>query len=347
MDRFSNWLSILQLAKDTSEELIRILREYFSIFGIPLTFTSDGAKVFTSRAMEEFFDRYGVIHRITTAYNPRSNKRAEVAVKSAKRMIRNNISQTGSLNTDKMTRALLQHRNTPCAVTGLSPAQIIFGRVLRDFLPLQPNKFIPRQEWRQAASTRAAAYSKRIMEKASYLTQNSRPLAPLHVGQHVLIQDQNKSSATHKQWTRTGIIIDVGSHDDYHVRVDGSRLITKRNRQFLRPIAPSLDVFNPIPTASNHKSSEQSPTIPAPPQDSRNRQRIPIPTPITPCEESQPSSPPTNTNPKPFPQPATAPEDNTRISSPESEMVHLPPIPKIKVRRNNEGLWIKESQDNT
>ena len=347
VDRFSNWLSVLQLAKDTSEELIRILREYFSIFGIPLTFTSDGAKVFTSRAMEEFFDRYGVIHRITTAYNPRSNKRAEVAVKSAKRMIRNNISQTGSLNTDKMTRALLQHRNTPCAITGLSPAQIIFGRVLRDFLPLQPNKFIPRQEWRQAASTRAAAYSKRIMEKASYLTQNSRPLAPLHVGQHVLIQDQNKSSATHKQWTRTGIIIDVGSHDDYHVRVDGSRLITKRNRQFLRPIAPSLDVFNPIPTASNHKSSEQSPTIPAPPQDSRNRQRIPIPTPITPYEESQPSSPPTDTNPKPFPQPATAPEDDTRICSPESEMVHLPPIPKIKIRRDNEGQWIKESQDNT
>ena len=97
VDKFSNWLSIFQLERDTSEELIRILRDYFSIFGIPITFTSDGAKVFTSKSVEEFFQRYGVVHRVTTAYNPRSNKRAEVAVKSAKRLVRDNLSQTGPL----------------------------------------------------------------------------------------------------------------------------------------------------------------------------------------------------------------------------------------------------------
>ena len=135
VDRYSNWISIFQLDHDNSEGLLKVLREYFAIFGIPISFTSDGAKVFTAKAVEEFFDRYGVVHRVTTAYNPRSNKRAEVAVKSAKRLIRNNLSQTGSLNTDKLTRALLQHRNTPCAITGLSPAQILFGRVLRGFSP--------------------------------------------------------------------------------------------------------------------------------------------------------------------------------------------------------------------
>ena len=82
VDRFSNWLSIFHLEKDTSEELLKILREYFAIFGIPITFTSDGAKVFTSQTVEEFFRRYGVVLRVTTAYNPRSNKRAEIAVKS-------------------------------------------------------------------------------------------------------------------------------------------------------------------------------------------------------------------------------------------------------------------------
>ena len=82
VDRYSNWLSVFQLCKDNSEELLRALRDYFSTFGIPLVFTSDGAKVFTSKCGEEFFDRYGVIHRITTAYSPRSNKRAEIADKS-------------------------------------------------------------------------------------------------------------------------------------------------------------------------------------------------------------------------------------------------------------------------
>ena len=264
VDRYSNWLSILQLHRDTSEELVRALREYFSIFGIPLSFTSDGAKVFTSKIVEEFFEKYGVIHRITTAYNPRSNKRAEVAVKSAKRLLRNNLSQTGSLNTDNMTRALLQHRNTPCAITGLSPAQIVFGRVLRDFLPLQPGKFVPKREWRLAADARASAYAKRVMDKSTYLSAHSRKLSPLTVGQHVLIQDQNKASPTYNQWTRTGVVVNVGDYHDYQISVDGSRLITKRNRKFLRPIQPSVDVFNqqpklaldPLPSTSTMEPTE-------------------------------------------------------------------------------------------
>ena len=48
IDRYSNWLSVFKLDRDTSEEFLRILREYIAIFGIPTIFTSDGAKVFTS-----------------------------------------------------------------------------------------------------------------------------------------------------------------------------------------------------------------------------------------------------------------------------------------------------------
>ena len=67
IDRFSNWLSVFQLEKDASEELLKILGEYFAIFGIPITFISDGTKVFTSKSVEDFLQRYGVIHRVTTA----------------------------------------------------------------------------------------------------------------------------------------------------------------------------------------------------------------------------------------------------------------------------------------
>ena len=155
----------------------------------------------------------------------------------------------------KRTRALLQHRNTPCAITGLSPAQIVFGRVLKDFLPLQPGKFIPRQEWRQAADDRAASYAKRIMSIAAYLSHGSRFSKSLKLGQRVLIQDQNKTTPKFKQWTRTGIIINIGLHNDYHVSLDGSRLITKRNRQLLRPIQTSPDVFNHVPERPLYRSA--------------------------------------------------------------------------------------------
>ena len=92
-----------------------------SIFGIPVVLTSDGAKVFTSREMEAFCLKFGITHRVSTAYHPIANKRAEVAVKSAKWLIRGNTSQTGTLHADDLARAILQHRNAHCPLTGLSP----------------------------------------------------------------------------------------------------------------------------------------------------------------------------------------------------------------------------------
>ena len=212
------------------------LREYFSIFGIPVTTTSDGASVFTSKLMENFFDRWGVVHRVATAYHPRANKRSEVGVKSAKRLVRGNLAQDGSLQNDKFARALLVHRNTPCPISGLSPAQIIFGRVLRDFLPLQPGKFQPRPEWRQAAQDRDFMYAKRHILKGEQLTRGSKTLPPLQQGDCVAIQNQTGNQP--RQWSQTGVVIEVGPHDSYTISVDGSRTVTKRNRQYLRKISP-------------------------------------------------------------------------------------------------------------
>ena len=122
---------------------------------------------------------------VSTAYHPRANKRAEVAVKSAKRLIRGNTSQTGTLHTDDLARAILQHRNTPCPLTGLSPAEIVFGRVLRDFIPLQPGKFVPREEWRLAAHQR----------EQEQLERGSKALSPFKPGHHV--QSKTGPQAVH------------------------------------------------------------------------------------------------------------------------------------------------------
>ena len=77
----------------------------------------------------------GVYHRSSLAYNPQPNGRAELAVKCTKRLLGDNISQDGNLDTDAFVRALLIKRNTPDPICKLSPAEIVFGRKLRDTLP--------------------------------------------------------------------------------------------------------------------------------------------------------------------------------------------------------------------
>ena len=144
--RYSNWLSLFRLKKDDSQHVMSILREYFTRWGIPVNITTDGASVFVSHDMEMFLTRYGVSHRVASNYYPRGNKRAEVGVKSGKRLILDNISPSGSLNTDRLARALLIHHNQTDPISGLSPAEVLFGRRLRDHLPLQDHKFQPRAE---------------------------------------------------------------------------------------------------------------------------------------------------------------------------------------------------------
>ena len=135
VDRYTNWLTIQRLLKDNTSNVIKALREYFSNFGICDTLSSDGASVFTSAEMSQFSYRWGFKERISSAYFPRSNKRAEVGVKNAKRLIQDNLTSNGNLDCDKLCRALLIHRNTPDPTTNVSPAQLVFGHALKDHIP--------------------------------------------------------------------------------------------------------------------------------------------------------------------------------------------------------------------
>ena len=221
-DRYSNWLSIFKLKKDDSYQIIEVLRQYFSRWGVAVNITTAGASVFTSTAVRDFLERWGVEHRVSSAYYPRANNRSEIAVKSAKRLIMDNLGPNGSLNTDQLARALLAHRNCPDPETGLSAAQIIFGRELRDHLPAVVSRYQPRQEWRLEEDLRARA----------------RSLPPLAIGDTVAVQDQSLSTGKPGRWNKSPIVVEVLPHEAYMVKIHGSRQVTQRNRRFLRKVTP-------------------------------------------------------------------------------------------------------------
>ena len=123
------------------------LRELFQTFGIPEELASDGGTEFMSHEVQSFLKRYGVKHRVSSVGNPHSNQRAEVCVKSMKRLLRGNLGPSGSLDNDSFSRAILQYRNTPMQSTGMSPAETLFGRQLRDFVPLTPKNYAPIPQW--------------------------------------------------------------------------------------------------------------------------------------------------------------------------------------------------------
>ena len=247
VDRYSNW-PIIERSSEGSKGLINSLRRIFVTYGIPDELSSDGGPEFVAKNTKDFLNAWGVYHRKSSVAFPHSNCRAEIGVKTIKRMIVGNTGPHGELNTDRFQRAMLTYRNTPDPETNISPAMCIFGRPTRSTIPIIPGKYRPHPTWRETLQNREDALRIRHHKIAERLSLNTRRLPPLRVGNHVRIQNQIGSNP-HK-WDKTGLVIEVKQYDQYVVRVDGSGRVTLRNRKFLRtftPVVPrkSLPIFNP------------------------------------------------------------------------------------------------------
>jgi transposase InsO family protein len=268
-DRYSNFLSVYH-GSATSEAFIKVLREYFSNWGIPDELATDGATVYTSALTRQFLRQYGVRHRLSSAYFPHSNQFSEGSVKAAKRLIRENTSKDGKLNFDTFAQALLTHRNTPDQ-TGASPAQIVFGRNIKGFFPSKPGSLMLNPEWKLVLERRELALARRHCKRGEELGEHTRTLAPLNTGQVVLVQNQQGNKP--KRWDRTGLVVEVKPNDQYLVRMDGSGSASLRNRRFLRPTTPYSSQATPyqdssIPLLTPEISDDSSSTPPHPPAPS-------------------------------------------------------------------------------
>ena len=100
-----------------------------------------------SKEFLSFMKTWGITRRLSSAYYPQSNGRAEAAVKTAKRIITGNLGRNGNINNDKAAQALLQYRNTPIKGTGASTAQLLMGRNLRDFVPAPSSGYRVSDKW--------------------------------------------------------------------------------------------------------------------------------------------------------------------------------------------------------
>ena len=121
---YTAWITIAQTPStgNDADLLIKVLRTAVGLYGAPAELATDGGPPFASRSVQQFLKNWGVQWRCSSAYYPQSNGRAELAVKTAKHMLRDHITASGKLDTDAMARALLQYHNTPLQGSNQSPA---------------------------------------------------------------------------------------------------------------------------------------------------------------------------------------------------------------------------------
>ena len=236
-----------------------------------------------SKKFLDFLKTWGVRDRVSSVGYAQSNGRAELAVKAGKRIIYDNAAPDGSLDTDKIARAVLQYRNTPIQGIGLSPAQLLLHRQLRDCLPAHPIVYKPHKEWVRAGYQREQMLAKRNEKLAIEYNRTAHILSPLNVGDMIVLQNN-----INKRWDRAGFIIEVLPNRQYKIRMQGSGRVTLRNRRFLKKVH---SLFGPSGTVLPRHDCNNSPTLNTTETDTSTTQPTPEPPPQT--ENLQPPKGPT------------------------------------------------------
>ena len=212
---------------------------------------SDGGPQFSSREFDLFTKNWGITHVTSSPMHQRANGKAESAVKIMKNLLIKTHKDGGD-----PYEAMLEQRNTPRQDTDRSPAEMMFNRKTRSFIPTinsQPSEEVIR--------------IKRENRKNSvkkHHDRKSRNLSELDIGQAVFFQHIEGQN-----W-KWGEVTQILGPNTYQVKgPDGG--IYRRNRVHIRPtkVHHRMRNISPIPAAQSteesSRNSEQRTPAPNPP----------------------------------------------------------------------------------
>ena len=132
IDSCTRWVEAVPLRTLTARELCDALLSIFCRIGLPRILISDNGTNMVAGLTLELYQRLGIQLRCSTPYHPEGNSLVERFNQSLKRMLHHILNSDSPRDWDrKLPYLLWAYREIPNATTGLSPYQLVYGRLGR------------------------------------------------------------------------------------------------------------------------------------------------------------------------------------------------------------------------
>ena len=248
IDHFSKMPLVRGLRSVTSAEVIKFMKDIFSVHGVPVRLYTDNGPQYDAAVFRNFALEWEFEHITSSPRYPQSNGIIERSVQTVKAVLKK-AKQSG---TDPHL-ALLCLRSTPLSAKTASPAELLYHRKIRSNLPAKntySQENADHKAWLESNSQKQAEH---------YNKTAGCELPELLPGMKVMMQQPDKQS-----WV-PGTITDKCQEPRSYLVQSPNGNVLRRNRRFLKELSRKASTQLSVRPQTAETLVEEIPPQPDPP----------------------------------------------------------------------------------
>ncbi|GKC55317.1 reverse transcriptase domain-containing protein [Tanacetum coccineum] len=127
VDYLSKWVEAKALPTNDARVVVKFLKSLFARFGTPRAIIIDRGTHFCNDKFAKVISKYGVTHRLATAYHPQMSGQVEVSNRGLKHIHERTVGENRASWSDKLDDALWAFRTAFKTPIGYTPYKLVYG----------------------------------------------------------------------------------------------------------------------------------------------------------------------------------------------------------------------------
>nr|GEV92131.1 reverse transcriptase domain-containing protein [Tanacetum cinerariifolium] len=128
VDYLSKWVEAKALPTNDARVVVKFLKSLFARFETPRAIISDCGTHFCNDKFSKVMYKYGVTHRLATAYHPQASGQVEVSNHGLKRILEKTVGENRASWSEKLEDALWAFRTAYKTPIGSTPYKLVYGK---------------------------------------------------------------------------------------------------------------------------------------------------------------------------------------------------------------------------